>query len=225
MGKAILCMAASALLFGCLWERELEVRVFELERLEGSEVVALVEPYVYSGREENPGYFTVTEHTLTVRELPENLDRIAEVLQKYDTPRSTVQLNFQLVAANGYDRSDPEIASVEAELRKLLRYDGYKLEASTMLQVMEGQSASQSVVADEVPYQIVVGVGLVRGETVGMEVRITTPWSDILETAVTLEVGKTTVLGTGRKHNLPEGGEASLSDDGALILIVTAEIS
>ena len=223
MGKAILCMAASALLFGCLWERDLEVRVFELERLDGGAAVALIEPYVYHDRDENPGYFTVTANTLTVRELPENLDRIAEVLERFDTPRSTIVLNFQIVAANGYDGSDQEIATVEAELRKLLRYGGYRLLASTMIQVMEGEGARQSVIVNDMPLDIQVRVGPVRGEGVGLQVEVATPWDMVLQTSVNLHVGKTVVLGTGRNTQLIEG--RSVEADGALILIVTAEIS
>ena len=223
MGKAILCMAASTMLFGCLWERDLEVRVFELERLDPGEVVALIEPYVYSDREGNQGYFTVTENTLTVRELPENLDRIAAVLERFDTPRSTVVLHFQIVAANGYEGSDPEIAAVEVELRKLLRYRGYRLLASTMIQVMEGESATQMVIANEMPLDIRVHVGPVRGEAVELQVQVATPWDQVLETAVNLPVGKTVVLGTGRNRALVRG--SPVEDEGALILIVTAEIS
>ncbi|MCH7562349.1 MAG: hypothetical protein IH968_00880 [Gemmatimonadetes bacterium] len=223
MGKAILCMAVSAVLFGCLWEREVEVRVFELQRLDPGEVMALIEPYVYADREGNPGYFTVTENTLTVREMPENLARIAAVLERFDTPRSTVVLHFQIVAANGYEGSDPEIASVELELRKLLRYQGYKLLASTMLQVMEGEEATQSVIANEMPLEIQVHVGLVRGEAVELQVNVITPWDQVLQTAVNLPMGKTVVLGTGRNTPLVRGSPAE--DDGALILIVTAEIS
>ena len=223
MGKAILCMAASALLFGCLWERDVEVRVFELERLDPGEVMSLIEPYVYAGREGNEGYFSVNENTLTVRELPENLDRIAAVLARFDTPRSTVVLNFQIVAANGYAGSDPEIAAVEVELRKLLRYKGYKLLASTMLQVMEGENATQSVIANEMPLDIEVSVGPVRGEAVELQVRLATPWNQVLRTTVNLPMGKTVVLGTGRNTPLVRG--SPVEDDGALILIVTAEIS
>lgn len=222
MRKAIMCLVASGMLFGCLWERDLEVRVFELERLEGNEVVALIEPYVYASREEGPGYFTVTENTLTVREMPENLDRIAEVLARFDTPRSTVLLNFQLVAANGYQGSDPEIASVEAELRNLLRYDGYRLVGNTVIQVLEGQGGSQTVIGEpgRWNYEIQVGLGMTRrgddGRTITLEVNLIGWDTHILGTAVTLQDGKTMVLGTGSMG--VEGAEA-------LILIVTPTIS
>ena len=222
MGKAIMCFVASGMLFGCLWERDLEVRVFELERLDGGEAISLIEPYVYAGRDENPGYFTVTRNTLTVRELPENLDRIAEVLARFDTPRSTVLLNFQLVAANGYEGSDPEIASVEAELRNLLRYDGYRLVGNSVIQVVEGQGASQTVIGEpgRWSYEIHVHLGMTRrgddGRTIPLEVTLTAFDTHILGTEVTVQDGKTMVLGTG-----------SLSVEGAeaLILIVTPEIS
>ncbi|GMR13926.1 MAG: hypothetical protein BMS9Abin29_2152 [Gemmatimonadota bacterium] len=223
MGKAILSMAASVLLFGCQWESELEVRAFELERLDAAEVVSLIEPYVYSGREENPGYFTVTDKTVTVRELPENLDRIAAVLARFDTPRSTVLLKFQLVAANGYEGSDPEIASVEAELKNLLRYDGYKLVGNTVIQVLEGESARQSFEADGMAFEVEVRLGPARsggdGKSVSLLVSLRAPRiGDVLETSVDLRDGKTMVLGTGSSFSSMEGIEA-------LILVVTPEIS
>lgn len=222
MGKAMLCMAASTMLFGCLLERDMEVRVFELERLDPDEVVSLIEPYVYPDREGSQGYVSVTDNTLTVRELPENLDRIAAVLERFDTPRSTVLLKFQIVAANGYEGSDPEIATVEVELRKLLRYKGYKLLANTIVRVLEGENATQMVIVNENPLEIRVGIGPVRGEAVELEVQVSAPRTQVLATVVNLQFGRTVVLGTGRNTRLVNG---QFRDDGALILVVTAEIS
>jgi hypothetical protein len=223
MGKAILGMAASVLLLGCLGERDLDVRVFELERLGPGEVVSLIEPYVYSGRENNPGYFSVTDNTVTVRELPENLDRIAAVLARFDTPRSTILLKFQLVAADGYEGSDPEIATVETELKNLLRYDGYKLVGHTVIQVLEGESASQSFEAEGMPFEVWVRLGPARsgadGRSVSLEVSLLAPsLGQVLETSVNLRDGKTMVLGTGSSFSAMAGIEA-------LILVVTPEIS
>ncbi len=80
------------------------------------EVFGLIEPYVYRDR----STLSMTEGLLTVRELPENLDRIAEVLEEYDRPRAAVRLHFQLIQANGFEDPDESIQAVEVELRKLL---------------------------------------------------------------------------------------------------------
>ena len=53
-------------------------------------------------REGAAGDMSHAEGVLTVREMPENLDRIAEVLATYDRAPAAVTLNFQLIEANGF---------------------------------------------------------------------------------------------------------------------------
>ncbi len=212
-----------ALFMGCEGD-SLEVRTFTLERLDGDEAFGLIEPYVDRDR----GAVGISPGGLvTVRELPENLDRIGEVLEEYDRPRSAVRLQFQLIQANGFDDRDPSIQAVEAELRKLLRYDGYRLVGETVLQLREGGVGSQTLQGSlegassdqpAFPFTLEASVGPVstgdQGSSVELWVNLSRFSNDILSTDVNAANGQSLVLGT----------TSSLTGGGALILVVTPTI-
>ena len=64
-----------------------------------------------------------------MRETPDNLDKIARMLDEFDVAAeatASYRLHFQIVAANGGD-SDARVATVEAALREVFRFDGYSL--------------------------------------------------------------------------------------------------
>ena len=216
--------AVGALVLGC--ERDaMEVRTFALERLEPDEAAALIEPYIYGGREGTPGTLSFTDRLLTVRELPENLDRIAEVLDEYDRARAAVRLHFQLIQANGFDDRDESIQAVETQLRKLLRYDGYRLVGEAVLQLREGgggtqtlQGSLEGVSAGDSQFDLAAFVGTVstgdEGSTVELQVGIEHFGDDILRTEVNAANGQSLVLGT----------TSALVGGGALILVVTPTI-
>ncbi len=110
---------------------ELETRTFKLQHMEPSEAAALVGPYVYVDRPGAPGalsYFIGTP-LISVRETPDNLDKIGRMLTEFDAGRSEQQfrLHFQIVDANGTATNDPRLEVVEQELRKVFRFEGYTL--------------------------------------------------------------------------------------------------
>ena len=74
---ATITALVGALFMGCEGD-SLEVRTFTLERLDADEAFGLIQPYVYRDR----STVSISEGLLTVRELPENLDRIGEVLEE-----------------------------------------------------------------------------------------------------------------------------------------------
>jgi len=102
---------------------ELETRTFEVLHLEDWVAEALVEPYVYANRQGAPGMASMVDGKLTVRETPDNLQRIEEVLFEFDRPTPAVRLTFQIIEANGSTGTDPQIAEVEEALRQLFRFD------------------------------------------------------------------------------------------------------
>ena len=221
---ALITAFVGALFVGCEGD-SLEVRTFTLERLDGDEAFGLVDPYVYRDRETNPGTMSLSEGLITVRELPENLDRIAEVLEEFDRPRAAVRLHFQLIQANGFDDPDESIQAVEAELRKLLRYEGYRLVGETVLQVREGgggqqglQGILEGVSPERSQFNLNAFVGMVatgeQGSTVELEVGLDDFRTNILNTSVNAADGQSLVLGT----------TSSLTGGGALILVVTPTI-
>lgn len=221
--KAATLVLGGATLFSLGCEPELDVESFELERLESSDAAALVSPYVYPDRDGAPGMLDFNDRVLTVRETPENLRRIREVLSEYDKAPANLTLHFQLIEANGFQNRDEAIADVEAELRGLLRYEGYRLVGDAVVQLREGDGAQQQVdrvggggPAEEPPFQIEVRVSRVRGEgenvTADVAVALYHPWYDnLLQTRVTVGSGKAMVLGTT---------SAGQGDAEAMILVV-----
>lgn len=199
---------------------ELETRTFEVQYLPSHEARTLVEPYVFTEREGRPGTLSSLDGALTVRETEDNLQRIERVLERFDRPRPSVMLHFQIVEANGAGDSDPAIAAVERELRRLFRFDGYRLVAETQMGGIQGTNFRQAVGgAGNEAFLIRGGVTEVRrgGEapTVTVDVGLLAGGvGDILETTVTIPAGHSVVLGTAK----------SPAYEGALILVVRAEI-
>jgi hypothetical protein len=197
----------------------LDTRTFELQHMEAHTAEAMIDPYVYGDRPDAPGYISASGNTITVRETPDNLEKIERVLHEFDRPRPTVRLHFQLIEANGSSTPDPAIAEVEAELRKLFRYSGYSLVTEALVGGMEGSHIEQ-VVGDAPPedgWIITAAIGTVRliGDSgwVQMRVGVRNPMRGAFETQVNAREGQTLVV-----------GNAQLMDSGGtLILTVRPE--
>jgi type II secretory pathway component GspD/PulD (secretin) len=189
---ALLCLAA------CNSAPQLDTRTFDVQYLPTDEAVTMIDPYVYVDRPGAPGRVTRTEQTVTVRETPDNLDRIAAVLARYDKPRPWVRLHFQIIAADGPRAADPRIAEVETELRKLFRYTGYRLMNETVLSGTARSSVSQQV--GESPGSA-IGVDIMDVRTtndtgiVSMNVEFRTPEGTGLGSRINAREGQTVVLG------------------------------
>ena len=221
---ALITASLGAFFMGC--GDSLEVRTFTLERLEADEAFGLVDPYVYRDRSRNPGTMSMSEGLITIRELPENLDRIAAVLEEFDRPRAAVRLHFQRIEANGFDDRDESIQAVETELRRLLRYDGYRLVSETVLQLREGGVGSQALHGslesansdDPFAFTLEASIGPVstgdQGSSVELWINLERFNRIILSTDVNAANGQSLVLGT----------TSSLTGGGALILVVTPTI-
>ncbi|HUG42525.1 MAG TPA: hypothetical protein VMM12_18825 [Longimicrobiales bacterium] len=197
---------------------ELDTRTFELKYMQLHEARALISPYVYGDREGAPGTFEVAGSALTVRETPDNLEKIERMLADFDRPRPLVMLHFQIIRADGAAAPDAAIADVERELRRLFRFEGYALLAETRVGAMEHTGIRQIARGGGQEFVIAGGVGtLSRSEnpTVTIEVQLGTEEEpSALRTQVTTPVGHTVVLGT-----------LETRDSGALILVVRAEIA
>ena len=82
---------------------------------------------------------------ITVRETADNLDRIARALAQFDRPQPGVRLRFKLIEADGVATRDPRIADVEAALRGLFRFRGYRLITDAVVNGIAGTEASQTL--------------------------------------------------------------------------------
>lgn len=225
-----LLMAALLLALGGLMacqEPELDTRTFEVRYLQWNEVRDILEPYVFTDREGRAGMMSTSQRAVTVRETEDNLEKIARVLEQFDVPKPTVMLSFQIIEADGARETDPAIAEVETELRRLFRFEGYELVAETQVVGIQSTGIRQMIgdarttyTSDEGFFMIEGGVNEVRGTTgaaptITLDVRLShRDMPNILSTTVTIPAGHSVVLGTAQAPGI----------EGALILVVKAEI-
>ncbi len=176
----------------------LETRTFEVQYLQPHEVEELIAPYVFNEQ----ARLSVGSTAISVRETAANLDQIERVLARYDRPKPGVRLHFQLIRANGTDRTDPEIADVESALRKLFRFQGYRLVAEAVVAGVEGSQAQQAIRAQGSGAQYAISAHIMEVRAVGdsgtVRVLVNLMMENIgtaLQTGVNLRAGQTVVLG------------------------------
>lgn len=203
-GAGIVVLALAALgVVGCGGADrvpETETRTFEVLYLEDWVVERLVAPYVYEGREGAPGTASVVEGKLTVRETPENLDRIESTLREFDHPKPVVRLSFQIIEANGDAEVDPAIADVEDALRELFRFEGYRLLDEVLVHGTEGNQVFQEFDSEGLGRAAIEAViRNVRtdssGGSVQIEIRFVAGDRTQFGTTVRVRAGQTAVLG------------------------------
>ena len=111
----------------------LETRTFRLESLTPAVTVSLLEPYILS----EGGTIQAAKGdvpAITVRERPAVLDRIEATLVEFDRMSApAVALHFQIIEAVPSDTTDPRIADVDAALRELFRFKGYRLVGEALI--------------------------------------------------------------------------------------------
>jgi len=191
-----LILTAAAALAACGRGPNLDTRTFELKYLGGEEASLIVGPYVYADRPNAQGMISYSRGTLTVRETSDNLDKIARVLAQYDRPRPLVRLTFHLIQADGAAASDPEIADVEATLRKLFRFRGYRLVEEGIFSATEGGEVTQQLGGGG--YLIHAEIRRVSGpgDSAIVELAVQLSGRDLqFGTQVGVAAGKTAVLG------------------------------
>jgi len=207
-------------LSACSRAPELDTRTFAVANLPPWEVQSLIAPYVYTDREGAPGTMSTSEGAVTVRETPDNLSKIERVLAEYDVQRPGIQLHFQLIQADGPMPTDPGIAEVEAELRKLFQFEGYRLAGEAVVYALDGSEISQTLSGAKMPagaaQEYMVEARVMRGPENGLrleEVSLYSMGGRKLRTTVNVRPGQTLVLGSSSM----EGAS------GTFFLTVTAE--
>jgi hypothetical protein len=162
---------------------------------------------------------SATPNAISVRETPDNLDRIGRVLAEFDQPLPTLRLRFQLIEADSFRDPDPAIAEIVEELRGLFKFQGYQLLGEALVSVdggsMDRQSFSQGFLDTDETFKVQASVQVQRPGTVRLDpVEL---WQgereDLLQTSVTVSSGQTVVIGGARAR---VGGRS-------FILTVTAE--
>jgi hypothetical protein len=224
LGGALLPLLMA--LVSCGRTPELDTRTFALAHLEPYEAEQLIGPYVYGDRPGAPGAVSVATGAITVRETPDNLQKVERVLAQYDVARPGIQLRFQLIEA--FQRipadepmpTDPRIATVEAELRKLFQFQGYWLAGEAVVYALDGSELSQTLSGAKMPagvaQEYMVETRVRSGPENGLRLEDVSLYSmggRKLRTTVNVRPGQTLILGSSSME-----GAA-----GTFFLTVTAE--
>jgi len=195
----------------------LETRTYALHYLNRGEAQEIVGPYVYGDRPGAQGALSTGQNTITVRETPDNLERIARVLVQFDRPAPSVRLTFKLIRADGAARPDSSIRDVEQALRTLFRFQGYALVAEGIVTGSQQSGSRQMLEGSGGPYNLEAGIDRIgnAGDSavVTLHVHLVFRGGEF-GTTVGIPVGKTAVLGN------VQGGSAS----SALILTVRPDL-
>jgi hypothetical protein len=184
---------------------ELDVRTFTLEHRSGYEAGNLIEPYVYADRDGASGSMSTMPNAVSVRETPDNLDKIARVLEEFDVPLPPMRLRFQLIEADSFQDEDPAIAEVAAELQSLFRFEGYRLLGEAVVTLAGGgmgeQGIEQRFLGTDVPFIVMAEAIIERPGTVRLQpvyLWDESTGDNILQTHVNVRSGQTVVIGGGR---------------------------
>jgi len=195
----------------------LETRTFAIHYLNRGEAQEIIGPYVYQDRPGAQGALSAGQNTITVRETPDNLDRIGRVLVMFDRPAPSVRLTFKLIKADGAARPDPSIREVESALRSLFRFQGYALVAEGIVTGAQQSGSRQTLEGSGGPYVLESGIERVGpggdSSVVNLSVHLMFRGGEF-RTTVGIPAGKTAVLGN------VQGGPAS----SALILTVRPDL-
>jgi hypothetical protein len=141
------------------------------------------------------------------------------MLSRFDVAAPDLRLRFQLIEADGFTGVDPAIADVEAALRELFRFSGYRLVSESMITAAQYSNSSQRLLGSGgLPLFLSLRVNRISSaadrSSADIEVTLGALDRQILETRVVVPGGQTVVLGTARPFE----------DRGALILVVRSEI-
>jgi hypothetical protein len=156
---------------------------------------------------------------LALRGPDARVNQLADLIRRFDKPEPNVQLRFQVIEANGFAGADSAIADVEAVLRDLFRFRGYRLVGESMVQSQApGQAMQRMVGEDGTRFEIRAELTRVlRQDTsraVSLQVHLMEEGAGLLGTNLTVPNGQTVVVGTAR----------SSRDGNTLILVVRPRI-
>jgi hypothetical protein len=132
-----------------------------------------------------------------------------------------VRLTFYVIQADGFTNDDSEIRPIVVELRKLFKFQGYRLASKSILQASaRGQAVpvKQTVTGLEGEVYVISASVAMAGDgedrsRASLKVSLNSDAGDLVDASVTLRDGKTVLLGSAM------GGKNK-----AIILAVTPTI-
>jgi hypothetical protein len=210
-----------------------EVRTFMLRHLDPEAAAALVTPYV--DLIPGAGVFRAggSIRGITVRAPFTAMARVDGLLKEHDRAPTTVRLRFQVVSALDSAVSDPELSSIESELRSVLKFRGYRLLAQGFISSNDDSPASATLTDGKTdPFQIQTFTYRIdpsdRG-SVSLNVALQgAPFTagpnrtgtKIIETRITMPFGQSVVVGSGSAVVWPEPNRPR---NQAILLVVRAD--
>jgi hypothetical protein len=123
--------------------RNLRVEIVKLKYVRGQDIMNLL--YAFVSREGNIQQGANMPSVLTVKDTPENFEKILAAIRELDVKPPDVLYTVQLVLGSEADpATDAELRNdpIVKELGKLLRYKGYTLLDSTLVRVINRERAS-----------------------------------------------------------------------------------
>lgn len=129
------------------------VRTYPLHRLAVKDAAKLLAPYLQS---ESSGAFETGAdvRAITVRGTARELSTVDSLLTIFDRVPRSVLLRFQIIEATEDATRDPRIAEVDASLRELFRYTGYRLAAEGIAKAEEARFFEVSLGAEGASYTV-----------------------------------------------------------------------
>ena len=204
MGMAMAALLALVPL-GCGWGGELDTRTFELKYLDAGEAAPIIDPYVFGDRPNAPGALGLSGNLITVRETPDNLDKIARLLERFDKPVPSVRLRFQVIEANGANTTDPRIADIESALKELFRFEGFRLLEEAVLGGAVGTGMQERLHHEGLGGTAVIEAAIREVRAVGdsgtvrLEVGLRlNRYGTVIETGINIRAGQTVILGKAK---------------------------
>jgi hypothetical protein len=202
---------------GAVKQGQFIVQTVPLHHLSSTDAVKLLEPYVQTP---GGGVFGVSNvRAVTIKEVQETFMQIRQVLERYDRDPASLTLNFQLIAADNGGKRDNSVSGLDSLLRNVLKFSGYHLLGTAVVNVMERNSAQQTLSADGQDYKLYYEVQDVTLDASGagsVQLRVSlqktgtyvvsgSPMHDpiLLSTGVTIPIGNTVVLGTAVESARP----------------------
>ncbi|MDZ7338164.1 MAG: carboxypeptidase regulatory-like domain-containing protein [candidate division KSB1 bacterium] len=184
-------------------ERALTTRSFDIKYKDPEELAVMIRQFLSSAGEAVPSNKL---RALTVRDWPERLDKVAELLARYDVPPKQVRVDVHLFLADGTEQSGgaipSELSPVVGKLRNLFRYEHFSLLGSGTAIVYSGEMCALDVALAErshascriaqVEY-VPEGAGVVRLEKFAMSGQSPAPVN--LMTSLNVPLGEFVVVG------------------------------
>jgi hypothetical protein len=114
-------------------QSSIETKTIELKHMKPEEAISLLKPYLVNAGGSVTGVGTMP--IVTIRDVSENIAKMEKVLAKYDHSPATIRLVFQLIEADtgpklsNASNARPVASDLDATLRSVLRFTGYRLAA------------------------------------------------------------------------------------------------